>query len=67
MGQNTYLTDQQPLPLRSVEQITRLVLPALNNPHALLSLRDVGPNHESFDALLSAGFVGVDQDVTASA
>ena len=64
MGESTYLTNQQSLPFRSVKQETRLILSALNNPYTLLSLRDIGPYHESFDALLSAGFVGVDQDVT---
>ena len=60
MGESTYLADQQPLPLRSIKQKACLVLPALNDPHALLSLRDIGSNHERFDAFLSAGFVGVD-------
>jgi len=66
MCESTYLTDQQSLPLRPIKQETRLVLSALNNPHTLLSLRDVSPNHERFDALLSAGLVGVDEDVTTS-
>ena len=66
MCESTYLTDQQSLPLRSIKQKTRLVLPTLNNPHTLLSFGDISPNHERFDALLSAGLVGVDEDVTTS-
>jgi len=66
MGQSTYLADQQSLPLRSIEQETRLVFPALNDPHTFLSLCNIVSNNKGLDALLSAGFVGVNQDVATS-
>ena len=62
-----YLTNQQPLPLCPLKQKTRFVLAPFNNPHTLLSLRNVVSNDKGFDAFLRAGFIGVDEDVAASA
>jgi hypothetical protein len=63
----TYLTDQQPFPFCPIKQEAGFVFPPFNDPHTLLSFRDVVSNGEGFDTFLGAGFVGVDEDVATSA